>query len=97
MPRRRKQDEDTDLDPYLLLLAELTVRAQKQRGLRDADWVALDQLIELSKALSSHAETAIRDEWDISAADRKLIVRTADGPAVKVRLTRRGRRLSRLF
>ena len=94
---RRDDKAESELDPYLLLLVELVVRAQKRRGARDPEWVSLDQMIEVSKALARDSEAAIRERWDIAAADRKLVDRREEGPTVELRLTRRGKKLSELL
>ena len=94
--RRRPQrppSEWSELDPFLLAMIGRLVAARSHGSQPNAEWVAMDQVAELTTRMAEAAQTALGAGWDKDAERRMLIERRRGPLGVEVRLTRSGRDL----
>jgi len=77
----------SELDPFLLAMISRLVAARSEGPGRDDDWVAIEQVVDLTAKMAEAAQTALRAGWDADAERRTLIERRRGPRGIEVRLT----------
>ena len=88
--RRERQDPQSkwsELDPFLLAMISRLVAARSEGSGRDDEWVAIEQVVDLTAKMADAAQTALRAGWDADAERRTLIERRRGPRGIEVRLT----------
>ena len=69
------------------MISRLVAARSEGSGRDDDDWVAIEQVANLTAKMADAAQTALRAGWDADAERRTLIERRRGPRGIEVRLT----------